>query len=65
MKPVKVGRGPEAWRFELMPSQAPEIPGKVQRADGGHLRPQGYGEGVLQPTNPPVLPCRAAKAAAG
>src|SRR5579883_3162334 len=29
VKPVKVGRGPEASRFELMPSQAPDLPGKV------------------------------------
>jgi len=29
VKPVKVGGGPEAQRFELMPSQALEIPGKV------------------------------------
>jgi len=52
VKPVKVGRGPEASRFELMPSQAPESPGKVWKQDGGHLRPQAYGEGVLNPTNP-------------
>jgi hypothetical protein len=28
VKPVKVGRGPEAQSFELMPSQAPESSGE-------------------------------------
>jgi hypothetical protein len=65
VKPVKVGEGPEAARFELMPSQAPETPGEGVESRRRAPKAPGYGEGVLQPTNPRAPARGAAKAAAG